>query len=312
MPRFVFNDEKEVNSYGFSIPNKGINMARFKGNPVMLDQHYNSTRAVIGKWLNISVDGTQLQGDSEFDTEDDDAKKIAGKVDRGYIKGASMGVTFNREYMKQQPDGSWQLSQCELFEVSIVAVPSNRSSLTLFAPTGKPLTEEEIKLSISELQADYIKPDDKNKEQMEKFTLSVAALAVLGLQNADNQDAVSTAVLKLEKDLSDEKAAHVVTKNKITEQVKLQATTEVDAAILAGKLTAAERDETINDYVANPVLTSKLLAKLPTTVKLGGQIDNTTVSTVLSMDDFQKLPLAAQLKFQAEDPEGYKALFTKK
>lgn len=312
MPRFVFNDETQINSYGFSIPNKGIDTARFKQNPVMLDQHYNSTSHVIGKWVDLKVEGAQFSGDSEFDLEDDDAKKIAGKVDRGYIKGASMGVTFNHEHMKQQPDGSWQLTKCQLYEVSIVAVPSNASSLTLFAETGELLSEEDVKLSISQLQAEVTtNPEEKNKEQMEKFNLSAAALTAVGLENADDANAVSTKILSLHKSLEDEKAAHQLSKNKLAEQADAQAVALVDAAVLSGKITEAEREETLADAKLNYTLTAKLLNRIPEKKTLGNTVDNSTDAATMTLDTFQALDSTAQLKFKNENPGAYAAMFKK-
>ena len=276
----------------------------------MLDQHYNSTAAVVGKWVNTTVDGAQLKGDSEFDLDDPKAALLAGKVDRGYIKGASMGVTFNRDYMKQQPDGSWQLTQCELFEVSIVAVPSNRSSLTLFAETGEILSEDQVKLSIAQLTTDLTIQDINKNDEMEKFNLSAAALLAVGLANADNSEAVSAAIVSLSAQLSEEKAAHTVTKQLMTDQVKLQATALIESAILAGKITADEKEEMITSAIQNLAFTTKMIDKLPAKTTLSGEVKNTVALGVKTMDDFEKLDQKAQLAFKAENPDAYKALFS--
>src|SRR5690606_7903325 len=134
--------------------------------------------------------------DAEFDTEDEQAKKLEGKVSRGFIKSCSMGVTFDREYMKANPDGTYILKQCELFEVSLVAVPSNANALKLYAPaTGQLLGEKEIRLSLQNLESEI-----KN-EKMEKFQLSALALTALCLANADDANAVSTAICGLKAEL---------------------------------------------------------------------------------------------------------------
>lgn len=312
MPKFVFNNETEVNSYGFRIPNKGIDLKRFKANPIMLDQHYNSTRAVLGKWLNIKVEGVELSGDSEFDSEDADAAKIEGKVNRGYIKGASMGVTFNRDNMKLNPDGTLELTKCELYEVSIVAVPSNRNSLTLFAETGEILTEDDVKLSISELQADLSKKDTNIKiEQMDKIILSAVALTALGLTVApENSNELNTAIEGLQVKLTAELNAHTATKAKLTALNEGQAKLMLSEAKLAGKITAEEETEMLPDAIANPTGTAKLLAKIPAKISLSKQIDNSTDdSDVKTMDDFEKLSDEAKLAFKTESPDAYKALF---
>jgi HK97 family phage prohead protease len=312
MPKFVFNNETEVNSYGFRIPNKGIDLKRFKANPIMLDQHYNSTRAVLGKWVNIKTEGVELSGDSEFDSEDADAAKIEGKVNRGYIKGASMGVTFNRDNMKLNPDGTWELTKCELYEVSIVAVPSNRSSLTLFAESGEILTEDDVKLSISELQADLSKKDTNIKiEQMDKIILSAVALTALGLTVApENSNELNTAIEGLQAKLAAELNAHNATKAKLTALNEGQAKLMLSEAKLAGKITAEEETEMLPDAIANPAGTAKLLAKIPAKISLSKKVDNSTDdSDVKTMDDFEKLSDEAKLAFKTDSPDAYKALF---
>lgn len=60
LSRFVANDQEQKNSYGFYVLTSGISLARFENNPVMLDGHYISNHAVIGRWLNIEKAGNLL------------------------------------------------------------------------------------------------------------------------------------------------------------------------------------------------------------------------------------------------------------
>ncbi|SUJ26515.1 phage prohead protease, HK97 family [Sphingobacterium spiritivorum] len=321
MPTFVFNDETEVNSYGFRIPNKGINLKRFKANPVMLDQHYNSTRAVLGAWKNIRIEDTKLQGDSDFDSEDADAQKIEGKVERGYIKGASMGVTFNRDYMQLNPDGTWELTKCELYEVSIVAIPSNKNSLTLFAETGEILSEDAIKLSISELSQAQDFTTNKSNRKMEKIILSATALVAMGLSvapenNSDLSAAIERMAAKLSSEsaaLSAEKTAHDATKAELKKTAEAQAKALIQQAKLEGKVTADEEADMIKEATENYALTARMLSKIPAKVSLAGKLSNTEGADgkVKTIDDFEKLPNEAKLAFKNENPEAYKALFKK-
>ena len=82
MPRFILNDENVTNSYGFKIKTEGINLKRFKANPVMLDEHNPSNLSVIGKWTEIKAENGKLSAETEFDLDDENAKVIAGKVER--------------------------------------------------------------------------------------------------------------------------------------------------------------------------------------------------------------------------------------
>lgn len=318
--KFVFNDESEINSYGFKIPNSGILLERFNANPVMLDQHWNNTDNVLGRWKDVAINGTKLEGVAEFDMEDEDAKKIAGKVERGYIKGCSMGVTFDRDKMKQQPDGSWVLTSCELYEVSIVAVPSNKASLRLFSATGEELKEDEVKLAISELQADWTANGTQNKNKdMFKITLSAQTLTKMGLSHNPETEgelmgAIETIVSKLsaaESNLQTEKLAHDATKQRLKDATEVQAKALVEEALLAGKITADEKEGFIKDATENYALTAKLLGRIPAKTSLSakglsGGAGNTNPK---NPDEFEKLSSEAKLAFKTDFPEEYKALW---
>lgn len=152
MPTFILNDETKVNSYGFRVRNSGISLSRFTTNPVMLDSHINQTSAVLGKWKNWMFDGYLFKADTDFDTSKPSAKDVAGQVDRGYVRGCSMGlgINFDDDAWFLAPDGIYDLVKSELVEGSICAVPSNAASVALInASTGKPINANEFKLNLS-------------------------------------------------------------------------------------------------------------------------------------------------------------------
>ncbi len=309
MATFVLNDESKLNSYGFRIPNKGIDLKRFKGNPVMLDQHYNSTSNVLGKWKNLRIEGTQLLADDEFDEEDDQAKKIKGKVERGYIRGASMGVTFLRDHMQRTPDGNFELSKCELFEASIVAVPSNANAVRLFvAETGELISETQVKLTLSALtQANF------NTNQMEKLVLTAACLVALGLSNADNVSAVDAAIVKLSADYEKEKELRKTAEQALAAQQLTLSSQLVDDAIVAGKLTADMKDSWMAFAKSDYALAAKMISSMPGKKSLGATVNNPAGGGTLDVktpEDFQKLSFDQQLSFKKEHPEDYKRLFS--
>lgn len=83
---FLVSDES-LNSHGFKVLTAGINTTNFEKNPVMLYMHDRS-HSVIGRWENLRKEGNKLYADAIFDEEDPEAVKIAGKVERGFIKAA--------------------------------------------------------------------------------------------------------------------------------------------------------------------------------------------------------------------------------
>ena len=152
MPIFCLNDDSVLTAHGFFVLNSGGKFDRFRENPVMLNAHEECE--VIGRWNNLAISGSKLQAETEFDTDDPDAMKISGKVDRGFIKGASMGIIIQDAEMRDLPGLGYQvfITDWELLEASPVGVPSNKSALRLYASDGKTvLKAREIKLSIDSI-----------------------------------------------------------------------------------------------------------------------------------------------------------------
>lgn len=317
---FVFNDEKVTNSYGFIIPTAGISLGRFKKNPVMLDSHWKSNSSVLGKWENIKQEKGLLTGEPLFDSEDKNVSVIEGKVNRGFIKSCSMGISFHRENLKYVA-GQLILEKCELYEVSIVAVPSNANSIRLYAAdTGELLKEEEVQglcLSITEVDVTEITPENKNNLNNDmKITLTSVAAIALGFAATElehDSAELSAKIVQLEakKKAAELKLSTMQSAKEAEELEGIKA--EVQLAFKAGKITAEKVPEFENLGIANRQLLTSTLAAIPAKASLAAQIEsNGETSEVKSVEDFQKLGLEAQLAFKAEQPQAYKNLFTKK
>lgn len=317
---FVFNDETIPNSYGFIIPTSGINLKRFKKNPIMLDSHFNSTRSVLGNWEDIKAENGKLTALPVFDSDDEDVTKIQGKVDRGFIKSCSMGVTFKREDLKMVA-GKLVLEKCELYECSIVAVPSNANSIRLYAPdSDKPLDDDEVKtlcLSLgSKPNVPTTENENENVDTMKITLTSVAALA-LGFATTQLEHDVDDVNAKIEK-LSAEKAAALLKLEVLEDNQKAAAKTaiesQVELAIKAGKIPADKKDKFVSLGLVDADLLTETLGGIPAKKSLGAQIDNPAgdAGEVKTMEQFQKLSLDAQLAFKADQPEAYTKLLTKK
>lgn len=314
MPTFVFNDDTTINSYGFRILTAGINLDRFTSNPVMLDSHDNECESVLGRWENVKKEGKRLVGDSVFDVEDPKAKLIGDKVDRGFIKGCSMGVTFDRGVFEQTPDGEWVLTACELFECSICAVPSAATSLRLYEKTEKGeyvlMDEKAVQLTLATLAETKTNP----QPNMEKIALSAAVLVALGLTTQpENAAALEQTISNLAADRDKYKKKATDLEEKINADLDSRATALGNAALSEGKITKDELSGIIEDAKANYDLTARSLARIPAKVQLGAGVKNPTPgeSEIKTMDDFEKLSDAAKMSFKTENPDAYKALFKK-
>lgn len=315
---FVFNDESVANSYGFIIPTSGISLKRFKQNPIMLDSHWNSTKSVLGKWEDVKVENGQLTGVPVFDSEDEDVTKIQGKVERGFIKSCSMGVTFRREDLKMVA-GKLVLEKCELYEVSIVAVPSNANSIRLYAPdSDTPLKDEEVKnlcLSIEGVDPN-IETQNENNDKM-KITLTKAAALALGFaatQVEHDVEDVNAAIGKLSAEKQAAELKLEILENDQKEAAKKSIENKVELAIKAGKIPADKKEKFVSLGLADEALLDDTLGSIPAKKSLAAQIENNgeDAGEVKSMDDFQKLSLEAQLAFKNDQPEAYNKLVTKK
>lgn len=319
MPKpFVFNDENQANSYGFRILTAGISLKRFKNNPIMLDQHYNSTSAVLGLWENLTIDKSLLLGEPVFDIEDEAALKISGKVDRNIIKSCSMGITFKREDLKIVGE-ELIMTKCELYECSIVAVPSNANSIRLYAAeSGELLKEDYVKQLCLSLQT----PEEESQElelnlenDMKKITLTLAVLTALSFDKATPEvdvDAVEAAVLKLSNANAQLTAKCLSLEAKEEAAATEAIETMVGLAITEGKIPATKKADFVALAVANFELAKSTLGGIPAKVTLANGIVPNVPGAVATKADFQKLSMEAQLAFKTESPDEYKKMFNVK
>lgn len=312
MPKFILNDGTK-NSHGFRIPTSGINLDRFKKNPVMLDDHYRSTRAVLGKWENIEITDGVLSAVPVFDMDDEDAAKVAGKVERGFLNAASMGINFSRDNFRMIND-ELVLEACELFEASIVAVPSNSNSLRLYLD-GKLLEETEIEELCLSFGAPDPTPKQNQNEVNMKIALKPAVLLSLGFAAGTTEVDAAELEAKINQLSAEKQAAELKLAQKVEaeEQAKLTAIkNEVAQAVKDGKITADKADQFENLGIANHQLMTETLAAIPNKTSLGAQVKPTGPAEIKTPADFEKLTLEEKLAFKQGQPDAYKALFTNK
>jgi HK97 family phage prohead protease len=167
---FKISDES-VNSFGFYVLTSGINLEEFRKNPVMLYLHKGDLLP-IGRWENVRVENNELYADPVFDTEDEFAAEIARKVEKGFIKGASMGLTnytLSEDKALMKPDQTRPtVVSCTLYEVSLTALPSNRNALKL-ASGGRSV----CLLDSDAREIDTIVPLIKTESEMKQLLLKL-------------------------------------------------------------------------------------------------------------------------------------------
>jgi hypothetical protein len=120
--KFVINDES-VNDRGYSILTSGIDLSRFEKNPVCLAFHATSLLPV-GKWR-LEKKGNVLFGYLSFDEKDEFAVQLKAKYEGGFMSGISVGIVIN------QMTASNVATSSELYEISLVVLPSNKASVLI-------------------------------------------------------------------------------------------------------------------------------------------------------------------------------------
>lgn len=284
--RFVLSDSTNINSYGFRTDLNGLNLDRFRANPVMLYSHDNEK--VIGRWENIAIEDGKLTADAVFDTEDEESKKIAGKVERGFLKGCSIGICIYDMY--EDENGILTASKSELMEASICAIPSDANATVLYDKNRKRLSADDVKqmcLSYKSINTNNMK-DEKNLELE-------ATIAEKDAKIAELQARVS----ELEAQVAESK------KNEVE--------SFLEAKIAEGKMTKEEKEGfaklAVNDFeTVKSLIESRKVNQQPT-VSLAAQIARQPIQHK-SWDEMDKE--GTLLSFKNEHPEEYKELYAQK
>ena len=189
--RFILCDGNNINSYGFRTNLNGMNLERFKSNPVMLFSH--DREKVIGRWEDIKIEDRKLTAEAVFDEEDEDGKRIAGKVKRGFLKGCSIGMSISDMY--EDENGILVASKSELMEASICAIPSDANAIVLYDKNHKRLSVDEVKqmcLSYKSINTNNMK-DEKNLELEATIAEKEAKIAELQKENTELKSQIATA-----------------------------------------------------------------------------------------------------------------------
>nr|DAT28911.1 MAG TPA: prohead serine protease [Caudoviricetes sp.] len=238
--QFIINTEN-VNSYGYRILTDGIDYAQYMRNPVVLFMHERGVNAykgseVIGRCTRLYKEGTTLIAEVEFDEQDEFAKKIAGKVERGYIRMASMFAEIKEVSTEPQHILEGQVYEtvtaCKLVEISIVDIGGNDNALKL-SKDGKPFQLKKIVTNTSN-----------------NMDIKVIALA-LGMGENTKEEAVLSALHNLKTAKENAETEVVALKKTIRENRTAEATTLVDKAVQLGLIPQALKESQLKQFEAD-------------------------------------------------------------
>ncbi len=223
--RFILSDGANTNSKGYKIAVAGIGMSRFALNPVMLKEH--DPELVIGRWENWAVADNKLSADPVFDMDDPIGKEVARKVDKNFLRCASIGIIpLKLEFI----DDQFVMTESELVEASIVSIPADSGAVRLYNDKLEELSFEEVKTNFN-----FNSNNQKTSKMAEtNFKLSQKTVESLKLDADYTPKDVELAVAEKDKEIETLKA-----EKKAMEQN--QQTEFLNNAVKAGKITEAEK-----------------------------------------------------------------------
>jgi phage head maturation protease len=290
---FILSDES-INSYGFRVLTSGADLEQFCKNPVMFYNH-NEWGTPIGRWENIRVTDGKILADPVFDTEDEDAAKIAGKVERGFLRAASIGLRIieRSEDARLMLPGQTRptVTRWKMRECSIVNIGANDGALVrLYDENDRLLTDDEVvKLFDASTTLSSHKQNPINLDRkMKKETFTLLDLA----ENADDNqlhDAIKRLV-ESNKQLTDKLQG---LETAATQAKKAEAVQLTDAAIREGRLNAPAREQTLKLFDNNFDATKTMLEAIPERKSLKdavGEADKTELEklSAKSWDELDK------------------------
>lgn len=280
---FIINDES-LNIGGFRVLTAGIELARFKNNPVVKVMHDSYSQWMpIGLASNLRIDDqNRLIADVEFDDEDEEAIKVEKKVMKKILRATSLGL---KEI--EWSDDMSVLQRSELLEISIVDVPANANTVTLHRK-GK-------RVELSADNAEEIKKNNsktKNVNTMIKLLNLLMSIQVGGAQvvnlsaTSDEKEAqaqvqlgitqLSQKVTRLSAELNTSQAAQkkaedglITLKDSVVQE---KANNLIELSVTAGKITAEKKEQWIKLAVANYEETKGILEGMKAHSKLSAQI----------------------------------------
>lgn len=273
---FVLNDETVYTSHGFYLLNSGARFDRFRTNPVMLDNHCDDR--VIGRWQELRVEGSQLLATPDFDDGSALGKERQGQVERGYLRGASLGLYILAAEERLDPatgEKRLYVTDWEPLEASIVAIPSNAGAVALrvYDAERRPVADEQlgayldgiVQLTVNQKNMSNGNENGGGTPAPAVVSLTADAQVALGLSGSPDGATISAAVVKLA-------AAHEKLKKEVEEDRQKRAEALVDLAVKEGRITADKREAFVKLALADYETTQATLADLPARQSLGAQI----------------------------------------
>lgn len=315
---FILHDDS-VNTYRFRMLTSGANLDEFRRNPVMF-LHHQDYDLPIGRWENIRVEGSQILADAVFDEADEQAMKVKGKVDRGFIRMASIGAWAPEEKtedpaMMLPGQTGPTVTKWTVREASIVAIGANHNALRMYNRA----TGEQIDLADT----------DAVLRLMDDITLKIDNMSklktILKLQDNASDADIEAAVQTLQQENESLKQQNTTLENdnkqlkdaadnaaqQRQQAQKTEAVQLVDAAVRDGRLDASGKDAFLALFDADFERAKATLNAIPKVKSVVSQIEEQQVElkdfVSKSWNELDRAGLLPKLKDAA--PEIYAQKF---
>lgn len=317
MKSFILHDES-LNTQGFRMLTSGADLTEFRKNPVMLLNH-NDWSMPIGRWENIRVEDTKIMADPVFDENDPVGKQVSDKVERNFLRAASIGA-WRPEEITEETDTvtgkqTYTVKKWVVREASIVTIPSNHNALAFYDRETGNLMDNESVLKLFDLNHKLLVPEFDMKE--------IAGL--LKLADTANEADIAAAVQVVLSDNDRLKAENVALASRIDEfnQAAKDAKTAkavalVDTAITDGRLDAKARKNFLklfdNDFEAAQASLEAIPARQSVAAKLdAAKLQGNTELADLQKMDWNQLDKAGKLTMLKDKyPDLYAEKFEKR
>lgn len=322
--KFTIHDES-VNTYGFRMLTDGANLAEFEKNPVVLYNH-NDWDAPIGRADRVYKENGTIVADIVFDTADPKAAEIAGKVERGFLRMASVGAWPPEEVtddaqMKLDGQTGPTVTRWTLREISVCPIGANHNALAMYDR----LTGRRIDLSDRNTVirlTDKLKETDINPKKEDNMSVITQ---MLHLSDSASEQAIAEEVRRLIalRDKNQQERDRLETDNrnlrsrleayekKERETRKVQAVALVDAAVKDGRIDASGREAWLEDLELDFDKASVRLSSIARRQTVAGQIVPEGKAGAVTLRDmtFQDILKADRLKELKQDKELYRQKF---
>lgn len=230
---FIVSDES-INSYGFRVLTSGIQTKNFKTNPVGFYNHHRSNSwdgdamksMPIIRWENLKKENNTLTAVPIFDENDELGAKAKSKVENGFLNATSIGIyilatsTDPKLMLKGQTRPT--VTKCELYEISVVDIPSNSNATRLsdngnkdivILSNGKPVDNLDEILPIVELKEETTEklqnPKTMEKDTKNSFLKTLGSIFVSAADGDKQKAEEQTAVLQSQLDKAEQETAQL-------------------------------------------------------------------------------------------------------